>query len=159
MFHLKCSCPTITRESISNRLVRCHRCHGCKIQWTIPELSICRLCRKPATIACAVCFNGMHQQGGCSLGPGANQTYIWLPNEQVSVCPDCAWNWVEFISKDPCKKYRKEEAEAITIVKKDNITTCPRKRKGLKVKKACMMNRKPITVDKLVNNTYTVLRA
>ena len=130
MFHLECTCHTITHEPAANGLVRCHRCHGHKIQRIIIESAKCRQCRKPATIVCAVCLYGMHQTGECILGHGVQQACIQLSNEKISVCTDCAWRWVDCMSKGPCKKYTEQAAEAIAIIDKDAIITCPRRREA-----------------------------
>ena len=131
MFHIECTCPTIATGPTTNKLDRCHRCHGYEIQGTIPDMATCRQCRKPASTACAVCLICIHRLGGCMVGYGANRAYDQLPDEQVSVRPDCPWKCVEFISKDPCKDYTEQEAEANNIIDRNVVSTCPRRREAL----------------------------
>ena len=65
------------------------------------------------------------------IGHGANRAYLPLPVETVCVCPDCAWKWIEFLAQDPRKEFAAHEAEAITIMNKEAIITCPRRREAM----------------------------
>ena len=128
MFHVECTCLTVTGGSTTNGLHRCNRCHGYQIQGIIPESAVCRQCRKLSLNVCAVCFKGVHRIGECTLGHGANSAYSRLPNEKISVCPDCAWQWVTGIFEEPCKDVAEQEAEAKAIMNGHAIETCPRKK-------------------------------
>ena len=140
-----------------NKLERCHRCHGYKIQGTIPESVICRQCRKPASIVCVVCLKGIHRLGECILGHGANRAYNQLPDEKVPACPHCAWEWCEFISKDPCNNFMQQEAGANVIMNRDAIITCPGRKEALKSIKNYTIETNNVKMEKLVDKTYVAL--
>ena len=61
------------------------------------------------------------------IGHRANKACLPLPEEKVCVCRGCAWKWIEFLAKDPCKKSKEHYAEATTIMNKEAIITCPRR--------------------------------
>ena len=136
MFHVKCTCTKATNDPTTIGLIRCHRCHGYKIQRTIPESATCKRCRTPATSACAVCFTGIDRLGGC---------------------PDCAWNWISFLGKDPCREYIEHGAEVVTIINKEALITCPRRNNAIEGIRKFMMIRTSSKRYKLKNKTYAML--
>ena len=131
MFHVECTCPTAIQISMFKALHRCDGCHGYKIHGALPESAVCTQCCRMAANVCAVCIMGIHMIGECHLAHGANGAYGRLPKENISVCPDCAWEWVTYINKDPCKALTEQESEAKAIMNGHAIDACPRRRQAV----------------------------
>ena len=72
--------------------------------------------------------------------------------------PDCAWQWVTYICKDPCKDFTKQEAEAKAIMNGHVIEACLRTRKAIKAIKKYVVNEKTMKVLRTIHKVYTILR-
>ena len=91
------------------------------------------------------------------IGRGANRAYDQLHDEKVSVRPDCAWKCIEFISKNQCKEYTEQEAEANAIMDRHAVTTCPRIKEALNPIRTCTAKRTDMKYEKLLETNHAVL--
>ena len=96
--------------------------------------------------------------GECHLAHGADGVYSRLPNEKFSVCPDCTWEWVAYINKDPCKILTEQEEEAKFIMNNQAIDACPRRKQAVLGGKNQVAKHKMVKVKWLINSVVKVLK-
>ena len=52
----------------------------------------------------------------CTLGSGVNKEYFPEASESFSVCSDCIWKWVQFLSSGPSKVLPLHQKAALAIM-------------------------------------------
>ena len=92
------------------------------------------------------------------MGHGANRVYLPLPKDKVCVCPVYAWEWIEFFGIDPCKEFTEHEAEAITIMDREALMTCPRRREAMEGIRKNMWTRPSPKRDVVTKKILAMLR-
>ena len=103
LFHVPCDCVLTDVYTTTSAFSRCFRSHCYSMQNEPPVQAMCKSCGRNSDTVCAACHNGFHNMAQCGLASGVNKEYFPDPTEQFPVCPDCMWNWVQFLSTCPTK--------------------------------------------------------
>ena len=70
----------------------------------------------------------MHKICERALNSGANPAYLQKQQELIAFCPDCAWEWINFLIANPETQSTAYEAAAIAIMQGAAVESCPKKR-------------------------------
>ena len=101
LFHVPCNCEFPDEHPVTSVFARCRHCHGYSIHCEAPAQAPCKACGRSSDTVCAACHNGFHNMAQCGLRSGVNKEYFPAPTELFPVCPDCLWQWAQFLSTSP----------------------------------------------------------
>ena len=72
--------------------------------------------QRPSDSVCAACHCGIHHLARCTVGHCINNEYFAGTPEIFSVCLDCMWKWVQFLSSDPSRELPYHQAAALATM-------------------------------------------
>ena len=124
LFHVPCNCEFPDEHPVTSVFARCRHCHGYSIRCEAPAQAPCKACGRSSDTVCAACHNGFHNMAQCGLRSGVNKEYFLESTELFPVCPDCLWQWAQFLNTSATQTSPLHQGEALSIMHANGCLSC-----------------------------------